>query len=260
MGIRMITTMATGITTIPMTTDADLFRLMAWTSPAYPVGGFSYSHGIEMAVEEGRLRQRDDLVRYIETVLRQGAGRVDAVLLAHAHRATDDAALDRDRPDWLQPGRESPVPTLDEVAELAAAWRGTAETALESAQQGGSFASVTASAWPDMRFAAFAQRHRGRLSHSVAFGAAAGMAGMPLRATLFAFLQGFCANLVSAGVRLIPLGQTDGQLATAALLPIISACTDDALTTSLDDLGTASPLLDMLSMRHETQYTRLFRS
>ena len=237
----MGTTTATGTTTITMIPDADLFRLMAWTSPAYPVGGFSYSHGIEMAGEEGRLIRRDDLVRYIESVLRHGAGRVDAVLFAQAHRAPDDAALDA-------------------IAELAAAWRGTAETALEATQQGGSFASVTVSAWPDARFAGFARRHRGRLSHAVAFGAAAGMAGITLRPALFAFLQGFCANLVSAGVRLIPLGQTDGQLATAALLPIISACTDDALTTSLEELGTASPLLDMLSMRHETQYTRLFRS
>ncbi len=236
------TTMTTGITTIITTvTDSDLFRLMAWTSPAYPVGGFSYSHGIEMAVEEGRLRKQADLVAYIASVLRQGAGRVDAVLFAQALGAPDDQAL-------------------DEIAELAAAWRGTAETALEATQQGGSFASVTVSCWPDARFAAFAARHRGRLSHAVAFGAAAGMAGIPLRPALFAFLQGFCANLVSAGVRLIPLGQTDGQIATAALLPIITACTDAALTTSLEELGTASPLLDMLSMRHETQYTRLFRS
>jgi urease accessory protein len=236
------TTMTTGITTIITTvTDSDLFRLMAWTSPAYPVGGFSYSHGIEMAVEEGRLRKQADLVAYIASVLRQGAGRVDAVLFAQAHAAPDDDAL-------------------DEIAELAAAWRGTSETALEATQQGGSFASVTVSCWPDARFAAFAARHRGRLSHAVAFGAAAGMAGIPLRPALFAFLQGFCANLVSAGVRLIPLGQTDGQIATAALLPIITACTDAALTTSLEELGTASPLLDMLSMRHETQYTRLFRS
>lgn len=237
----MTTITGTGITTITMASDADLFRLMAWTSPAYPVGGFSYSHGIEMAVEEGRLRKQADLVAYIASVLRQGAGRVDAVLFAHAHGAPDDT-------------------TLDEIAELAAAWRGTAETALEATQQGGSFASVTVSCWPDARYAPFAARHRGRLSHSVAFGAAAGMAGIPLRPALFAFLQGFCANLVSAGVRLIPLGQTDGQIATAALLPIITACTDAALTTSLEELGTASPLLDMLSMRHETQYTRLFRS
>jgi urease accessory protein len=234
-------TMMTGTTTITMVTDSDLFRLMAWTSPAYPVGGFSYSHGIEMAVEEGRLRKQADLVAYIASVLRQGAGRVDAVLFAQAHAANDEDAL-------------------DEIAELAAAWRGTAETALEATQQGGSFASVTVSCWPDPRFAAFAARHRGRLSHAVAFGAAAGMAGIPLRPALFAFLQGFCANLVSAGVRLIPLGQTDGQIATAALLPIITECADAALTTSLEELGTASPLLDMLSMRHETQYTRLFRS
>lgn len=244
------------ITTI---TDADFFRLMAWTSPAYPVGGFSYSHGIEMAVEEGRLTHQAALVDYIASVLRQGAGRVDAVLFAQAHAA---AELDRDRPEPLCSGRESrsPTATLDEIAELAAAWRGTAETALEATQQGGSFASVTARCWPDARFAAFAARHRGRLSHAVAFGAASGMAGMALRPALFAFLQGFCANLVSAGVRLIPLGQTDGQIATAALLPIIAACTDAALDATLEELGTAAPLLDMLSMRHETQYTRLFRS
>jgi urease accessory protein len=239
--MSMTTIMATGTTTITMATDADLFRLLAWTSPAYPVGGFSYSHGIEMAVEESRLKRQADLVAYIASVLRQGAGRVDAVLFARAHAAPDDAALDA-------------------IAELAAAWRGTAETALEATQQGGSFASVTASCWPDPRFAGFAARHRGRLSHAVAFGAAAGMAGIPLRPALFAFLQGFCANLVSAGVRLIPLGQTDGQIATAALLPIITECADAALTTPLEELGTASPLLDMLSMRHETQYTRLFRS
>ena len=236
-----MSTASPGITTITTVTDADLFRLMAWTSPAYPVGGFSYSHGIEMAVEEGRVPDRHALVRYIEAVLRDGAGHVDSILFAHAHRAADDAAL-------------------DEVAEHAFAWRGTAETALESTQQGGSFASVTAATWPEPRFAAFAKRHRGRLAHAVAFGAAAGMAEIPLRPSLLAFLQGFCANLVSAGVRLVPLGQTDGQHATAALLPVVAECATLAETASLDDLGTAVPLLDMLSMRHETQYTRLFRS
>ena len=261
MARRIITTTmmpTTPETEPPRLQDSDLFRLMAWTSPAYPVGGFSYSHGIEMAVEEGRLRQQADLVAYVASVLRQGAGRVDAVLFAHAHAA----ATGHDGAEPLCPGGGSPVQhaSLDDIAELAAAWRGTAETALEATQQGGSFASVTARCWPDPRFADFAARHRGRLSHAVAFGAAAGMAGMPSRPALFVFLQGFCANLVSAGVRLIPLGQTDGQIATAALLPIITECTDAALSTSLDELGTASPLLDMLSMRHETQYTRLFRS
>ncbi len=236
--------MTTGMATITTITDEALARLLAWTSPAYPVGGFSYSHGIEAAVEAGLCAGRDGLVRYITAVLRDGAGAVDGPLLAAAHRAAstgDDAAL-------------------DEVAELANAFRGTAELALESRQQGGSFASVTVAAWPDAPLAAFAARHKGRLAHAVAFGAAAGFGGVPLPAALLAFLSGFVANLVSAGVRLVPLGQTDGQLATAALLPEVRAAAAHALATAPEDIATCTPMLDLLSMAHETQYTRLFRS
>ena len=184
------------------------------------------------------------LVDYIETVLLAGAGRIDGALLAAAWRAAaagDDAAL-------------------DEAALLAAAWRGTAETALESMAQGTAFTSVTQSAWPEPRFAAFAARHPRRLAHPVAFGAAAGFHGIPLRPALAGWLAAFAANLVSAGVRLVPLGQTDGQIATAALQPVVEAATDAALAADLDRIGTAAPMLDLLSMRHETQYTRLFRS
>jgi urease accessory protein len=183
-------------------------------------------------------------VAYLATALRAGAGRVDGALLAAAWRtaeAGDGAAL-------------------DDAAELAAAWRGTAETALESLQQGAAFAAVTQAAWPDARFAAFAARHPRRLPAAVAFGAAAGFQGIPLRPALAGWLGAFAANLVSAGVRLVPLGQTDGQVATAALLPVVEAATDAALRADLDRLGTAAPMLDILSMRHETQYTRLFRS
>jgi len=238
------TTTATGTTTITTTDlpDSDLFRLLAWTSPAYPVGGFSYSHGIETAVEDGRITDAHAMTFYITTVLMRGAGHVDGVMLAAAHTASgDDAALDA-------------------ITEEAFAWRGTAEHALEATQQGGSFASVTATVWPDARFAAFATRQRGRLTHAVAFGAAAGMAGMALRPSLLAYLHGFAANLVSAGVRLIPLGQTDGQRVTAALGPVLVAATHAAENTPREDLATSAPLLDILSMRHETQYTRLFRS
>jgi urease accessory protein len=262
MGITTTITTGTAITTITTTetvaqmggrlahaglagggvpNNAALLRLLAWTSPAYPVGGFSYSHGIEMAVEEGRIRDAAALAAYITAVIERGAGRVDAVLLAAAHAAPDDAAL-------------------DEVAELAAAWRGTAETALEATQQGGSFASVTAAVQPDARFAAFAARHRGRLAHAVAFGAAAAMAGIPRAPALLAYLQGFAANLVSAGVRLVPLGQTDGQRVTVALWPVVTRAAEAAEAASLDELATSLPLVDLLSMRHETQYTRLFRS
>jgi urease accessory protein len=238
-----ITTMMAMTTTI-ITEGAALYRLLAWLSPAYPVGAYTYSHGLETAVEDGSITTRAMLVAYIETVLLAGAGRIDGALLAAAWRAAevgDEAAL-------------------DEAALLAAAWRGTAETALESMAQGTAFTSVTLSAWPEPRFAAFAARHPRRLAHPVAFGAAAGFHGIPLRPALFGWLAAFAANLVSAGVRLVPLGQTDGQIATAALHPVVEAAADAALTADLDRIGTAAPMLDLLSMRHETQYTRLFRS
>lgn len=226
------------------TEAAALYRLLAWLSPAYPVGAYTYSHGLETAVEDGSIATRAGLVDYIATVLAAGAGRIDGALLAAAWRGAacgDDAAL-------------------DEAAQLAAAWRGTAETALESMAQGTAFTSVTLAAWPHPSLAALAARHPRRLAHPIAFGAAAGFHGLPLRPALAGWLAGFAANLVSAGVRLVPLGQTDGQIATAALHPVVEAATDAALAADLDRLGTAAPMLDLLSMRHETQYTRLFRS
>lgn len=231
-------------TTIITTTTEALYRLLAWLSPAYPVGAYTYSHGLETAVEEGAVRRRDDLVAYAAAALRDGAGRVDGALLAAAHRA-----MEADEPC-----------VLDGVAELGTAWRGTAETALEAEAQGTAFLSVTLAAWPEPRLAAFAARHPRRIVHAVAFGAAAAAHGVGLRDAAFGYLSAFAANLVSAGVRLVPLGQTDGQMATAALLPIVAAAADAALTADLDRLGTASPALDLFSIRHETQYTRLFRS
>ena len=258
MGMAIIITTTTIITTTIITTttpitmaatttmdDAVQARLLAWLSPAYPIGAFSYSHGLEMAVEDGAVTDRAGLVAYAEAALLHGAGGVDAGLLALAWRAAargDDAAL-------------------DEVTELAAAWRGTAELALEATQPGAAFAQVTQAAWPEPRFRSFAARHAGRLTHAVAFGAAAAFHAIPLRAACHGWLAAFAANIVSAGVRLVPLGQTDGQIATAALLPAIAQATDAALAvTAAEELGSAAVLIDLFSLRHETQYTRLFRS
>lgn len=234
----------TTITTTTITSTEALYRLLAWLSPAYPVGAYTYSHGLEAAVEEGAVRNRDDLVAYVAAALRDGAGRVDGALLAAAHRA-------------MAKGRAK---ALDEVAVLGAAWRGTAETALEAEAQGTAFLSVTLAAWPEPRLAAFAARHPRRIPHAVAFGAAAAAHGVALPEAAFGYLSAFAANLVSAGVRLVPLGQTDGQMATAALLPVVGAAAKAALVAELDTLGTSSPALDLFSLRHETQYTRLFRS
>ncbi len=190
------------------------------------------------------MRDRDDLVAYVTAALRDGAGRVDGALLAAAHRA-------------MAAGRQR---MLDKMADLGAAWRGTAETALEAEAQGTAFLSVTLAAWPEPRLAAFVARHPRRIVHAVAFGAAAAAHGVGLRDAAFGYLSAFAANLVSAGVRLVPLGQTDGQMAIAALLPVVAAAAAAALAADLDRLGTASLALDLFSIRHETQYTRLFRS
>jgi urease accessory protein len=231
--------------TTPITDDAVQARLLAWLSPAYPIGAFSYSHGLEAAVAAGAVTRRDDLVAYVQAALLRGAGAVDGALLALAWRAADrgdDAALDT-------------------LTELAAAFRGTAELAVEATQPGAAFAQVTQAAWPEPRFAAHAARHPGRLTHAVAFGAAAAFHGIPLRAACHGWLAGFAANIVSAGVRLVPLGQTDGQVATAALLPAIAAAADAALAVEdAGEIGAAALSIDLFSMRHETQYTRLFRS
>jgi urease accessory protein len=221
-----------------------LYRLLAWLSPAYPIGGFSYSHGIETAVEEGFVINRVSLVAWLQTVLQAGTGCVDGALFAAAWRAA--AAK-----DW---------PAFDAVAERAAAWRGTSEMALESRQQGGSFLSITRAAWPHPDLDAGHERLAGEIALPVAVALAAAAHGIAIEAALEGYRHAFTANLISAAVRSVPLGQTDGQIALASLEGVVQKAVEAALVSDLDEVGTATPLLDWCSMRHETQYTRLFRS
>jgi urease accessory protein len=226
---------------MPSAMDRSLYRLLAWLSPAYPIGAFSYSHGVETAVEEGFIKDRASLVTWLETVLRDGTGRVDGALLAAAWRAADAR-------DWHLFGK---------IAERAAAWRGTSEMALESRQQGGSFLSITRTAWPHPDFDAV----EGELALPVAVALATALHEVALATALEGYLHAFTANLISAAVRSVPLGQTDGQIALATLEPAVRQTVEAALAvTDLDEVGTATPLLDWCSLRHETQYTRLFRS
>jgi urease accessory protein len=222
-----------------------LYRLLAWLSPAYPIGAFSYSHGIETAIEEGLILNRPTLVAWLQTVLGAGTGRVDGALFAAAWR-------DANAKDW---------PAFDAVAARAAAWRGTSEMALESRQQGGSFLSITRTAWPHPDLDATHERLNGEIALPVAVALAAAVHGIALETALEGYLHAFTASLISAAVRAVPLGQSDGQIALASLEGAVQKAVEAALAvTDLDEVGTATPLLDWCSMRHETQYTRLFRS
>ncbi len=222
-----------------------LMRLQSWLSPAFPVGAFSYSHALEWAVEAGKVTDRTSLVDWLDADLRHGAGRCDAILFACAFRAASDEAA------------------FVEIAAFAAALRGTEELALESAAQGTAFLSTVRRAWPSVSLDALAAALAGHDIAPVlpvAAGVAAALDGAPLDAALALYVQATTANLVGAGVRLVPLGQTDGQIAIAVLEGAVVAVADEAKDASLDDIGSAALMVDIASSRHETQYTRLFRS
>ncbi len=221
-----------------------LYRLMAWLSPAFPVGAFSYSSGIEWAVEAGDITNADTLKAWLGVMLADGGGFCDAVLFARAHRATAEA---RDK-------------ALREVAELAAAFAPSKERHLETTAQGNAFVEAARAAWPTPALDRLKALWDGPVAYPVAVAVAASGHGIAVEPALAAYLQAVAANWVSAGVRLIPLGQTDGQRVLAALEPIVAATAQRALATSLDDIGSSAFRADLASARHETQYTRLFRS
>jgi len=232
-----------------MTTSIDrdhaaLYRLMTWLSPSYPIGGYSYSHGIEWAVEAGTINDAATAQGWISSLMEYGGGYGDAVLLSVAYDAA--AAGDRD--------------ALIDVAELAGALPPSAELALETTAQGDAFMKITCAAWRCSGLDMLRNEWDGPVALPVALGAAAAGHAIAKTATLTCYLHAFAANLMSAALRTIPLGQTDGQRIMAALEPIIHASARRAQGETLCSFGTASLRADIASMTHETQQTRLFRS
>jgi urease accessory protein len=221
-----------------------LYRLMTWMSPAYPVGAFSYSSGLEWAVEAGDVRDAATLASWLTTLIGRGSVFCDAALFCHAHHAAaegDDAALAA-------------------AAELAAALAGSRERFLETMAQGRAFLQITQAAWATPALDRLTAAWDGPPAYPIVVAAACAGHGIALGPALHAFLHGVASNLVSAGVRLVPLGQTDGQRVLAVLETPIAQTAECALITALDDIGMAALRSDIASMRHETQYTRLFRS
>ncbi len=218
-----------------MPTDARLLRLLTWLSPAFPVGAFGYSHGLETAIREGVVTDARELSRWIASLLEHGSGWTDAVLARAAWTAVtaeDHAALDA-------------------IAELGEALAPCLERHRETMAQGEAFLTAVA-AWrpPPILNAPYA----------VAVGAAAGAAGIPLEPALTAWLHAFAANLISVAVRAIPLGQSDAVAVIAGLETVILKVATRAAASTLDDLGQVALLSDIAAMRHETLPGRLFIS
>jgi urease accessory protein len=215
-----------------ITNRTSLLHLLAWLSPAFPTGGFAYSHGLEWAVEVGDITDADTLQAWLTDVLTHGSGRSDAILLRHGYRNVSKPVVLRD------------------IAVLALAATPSRERRDEALNQGRAFRLAVAS-WTDVP---------DDLPYAVAVGAAASRQGIPEDDTAVAYVQAFATNLISAAVRLVPLGQTTGLRVLSALQPVILAVASETKAATLDDLGGCAFRSDLAAMRHETQYTRLFRS
>ena len=211
---------------------AALLTLARWLSPAFPTGGFAFSHGLEALVAAGRMTSASDLQGWLADILAYGSGRNDAILLAASWRTDGDAAR-------------------AELADLALALAAGAERVAETRAQGAAFAQALKGSgeadlpgWP----------------LPVAVGAAARRAGLPLAETLLLYLQNFATNLATIAVRHVPLGQSEGQAVLAALAPLIARLAAEAAEQGIDDLGGCALAADMASLEHETLATRIFRS
>ena len=242
MAIHMI--MRTAMRTRTNMTETAGLPLLVWLSPSFPVGAFAYSHGLEWAVEAGDISNAATCEAWISDLLVHGSGYNDAIIMAAAYRAVTI----RDRA------------ALGEVAELAVAMQPSSERHLEAIAQGNAFLTAARAAWEVPSLAFLKSAWDGDVAYPVAVGALSAGHDIPLSTTLDAFILAFSATLVSAAVRLGPIGQTNAQRILAALMPTIRKTAILASTSTLDDLGSAAFRSDLASLRHETQYTRLFRS
>lgn len=220
-----------------MTDPSALQKLVTWLSPAFPVGAFAWSAGLETAIADGRVRDAARLTDWIEGALRHGGIRTDAILMAHAHRGHADAAA------------------LQELADLSLALTPARERWMETTVTGDSYVTAT-KLWPAGTLAILPSP----CPYPIAVGAIAGAHGIGLSDTLLAWLTATVHGQVSVAVRLVPLGQSDGLRVMAALEPAIAALAGEAATAGLADIGGIAYAADIAQMRHETLEPRIFRS
>lgn len=241
--MAIITT--TNISMIMPMAETALYDLLSWMSPAWPIGAFAHSSGLEWAVEQGHVTNRATTAEWIGTLIAHGSIHNDLVLFTYAWRAAD----------------AGDAPGLHEVAELAAASQTGLERHVEATAQGAAFRRI-AEATVGGKLAEGVDDDD--LTYPVAAAALFAAQDIDLRSALTAWLHGAAANLVSAAQRLVPLGQTDGQKVLRDLRAPIFAAVEAAVALPDADpfeaLGGSALVADLGCMAHETQYTRLFRT
>lgn len=225
--MNMVTTIITKFS-LMADVNRDLMTLQAWFSPAFPTGAFSYSHGLEAAIQNKLVIDRQSLNGWISTLLRNGSGRTDLMFIKAAYEGNEEAnklCL------ALCAGKER----LQETIELGQAFRHVVNSSYQTDLSDG-------------------------LAYPVAVGLAARVNNLELTLTLQSYLQAFAANLISVGVRSIPIGQQAGQNCLVSLYPSIESVVSEVSKVSLDEVGSAALLSDVMAMQHETTSPRIYRT
>ena len=206
----------------------DVMTLQTWFSPAFPTGAFSYSHGMESAIQDNLVKDARSLKSWIGSLLSHGSGRNDGLFLKAAYEGVDDAN------------------------GLCLALCGSKERLRETMELGQAFSRV-------MR-ASYNVKLPDRTAYPVAIGMTAQQIGLDLTLTLQSYLQAFASNLISVGVRTIPIGQQSGQDCLIGLYPVVENITKKIKSESLNELGTATFVSDMMAMKHEKSVPRIYRT
>ena len=235
--ITIMVTPSTITTTTTLTDSLALQRLLVWASPAFPVGTFAYSGGLETAIATGAIRDARAMRDWLEGNLLAGAGRNDTILAVMSSRAHHDQAR------------------LSELSDLCLALTPARQRHEELLVTGQAFIQA-AKAWPD----AVHDRLPLACPYPIAFGAIAGSAAINPANTALAFLTAYAQAQISVAVRLVPIGQSSGLAILAALEPLIANLAKRLADAGEDDLGTIAYATDIAAMAHETLTTRIFRS
>lgn len=228
-------------------TSAALYRLLTWLSPAYPVGAFAYSQGLETAIARRLVTDRASTQDWLIDSLTAGNLWSDAVIFTRAYETAQEAA-------------HSDATTLVEINAFALAFQPALELRQETLALGSAFLRTTREAWPCATLELLTDTIGESLAYPLAVASAAAGHGIPSEPALEAWLHAGVSNLISAAIRLVPLGQSDGQRILAALEPVIAETAARAAATPLGALTTNTLMAEICAMTHETQQPRLFRS
>ncbi len=212
-----------------MHTDVKFMTVMQWMSPAFPIGAFAYSHGLEWAIDKGHVNNSEKLQKWITDLLEYGSLRTDAISISLILRGHD----------------------FKKMNELSMALCPARERLLETKLQGSAFAKIIEDVW---------QQDIGELSLPVAVALAAKNQSIEQDLILPAYLQAFCSNLISVAIRLIPIGQTEGQRIMFELSSTISDLVQSASESEIDDLNSACFFSDVSAMEHEHLQPRIFKT